>query len=165
VADLSARHLGWVFDGTAEFEARSGSFLARGVARSERLLVVCDDPRPHLWPASLVNEGTLVLLSTTEVYGSDRVVNPDAQRATFEQTLSDALWSGFTGLRMVADNTSLVSGPDRLAAWARWEDQAEQLMQALPITGLCAFDRTRTGVTALRTLRSIHSVTPQWVPA
>ena len=151
-------HLGWVFTGSAEFEGRIGSFLAEGAARHERLMVVADDPSPHLWPRALLDRGALVVASTAEVYGPDRTVDPIAQRITFEDAVAQATSSGFTGIRVAADNTSLTLGVERLAAWVRWEDEADHLMQVLPITGLCAFDRTRVDAETLAAVEDAHRI-------
>ncbi len=153
-------HLGWAYDGVSEFESRVGSFLAEGDARRERLILVADDPKVSLWPKELLDRGVLVLLSTSEVYGTDRIVDAPSQRATFEATLAEALSLGFTGMRVVADNTSLIAGPDRLGAWMRWEDEADRLMRASPITGLCAFDRTRCDPETLRSCMEVHDAGP-----
>lgn len=153
-------HLGWAFAGLAEFEGRTSSFLAEGRARGERLIFVADDPRAGLWPSDLVERGALLVLSTAEVYGPERMVVASTQQATFEEALADALALGFTGLRVAADNTSLTVGADRLEAWRRWEEQADLLMQSRPITGLCAFDQTRIDTGTLDTVMSLHRTGP-----
>jgi hypothetical protein len=143
-----------------EFEGRVGSFLAEGAARGERLMYVADDPDVRLWPKGLVERGALLVASTEEIYGIEAIVDPAVQRGAFEAALAEAVSMGFTGLRVAADNTSLVDGPDRLAAWTRWEEEAEEMMRGKPITGLCAFDRARTGTESLRRVMSLHPVGP-----
>lgn len=149
-------HVGWTYAGVAQLQGRATTFLAEGVARGERLMFVADDPRPDLWPRALVDEGRLVVLSTSEVYGSTRTVVAETQRVTFEAALDQALADGFTGLRVAADNTALVEGAERLAAWMDWEDTADGMMRVRPITGLCTFDRSRTDPITLRTVMGVH---------
>lgn len=156
----SSGHVGWAYSGVAEFEGRVGSFLAEGAARGERLMYVADDPDVRLWPKGLVEQGALLVLSTAEIYGAEVIVDPGVQRGAFEAALAEAVSMGFAGLRVAADNTSLVDGPDRLAAWMRWEAEAEQMMRGRSITGLCAFDRARTDTEALRAVMSVHPVGP-----
>lgn len=151
-------HIGWSFAGAAEFEGRVASFLAEGLPDGERLMVVADDPTPGHWPASLVDRGALVISSTAEVYGKDGVVDSVAQRLAFEEALETARELGFSGLRVAADNTSLVADETRLAAWLEWEQVADGIMKVEPITGLCAFDRTRTDGRTLAAVMDCHSV-------
>lgn len=158
--DWPTGHIGWSFAGLPEFEGRAGSFLAEGTTHGERLMFVADDPRPELWPKALLADGTLVVLSTADVYGPEGLVDAGAQRATFEHAVADALADGFTGLRVAADNTSVTAGPERLAAWMRWEREADRLMQVRPITGVCAFDRTRVDRDTLRTVMGVHTAGP-----
>lgn len=151
-------HSGWHFSDRADFEGGATSFLARGAERHERLMFVVDDPRPHSWPAHLVDQGQLLIASTTEIYGTGRTVNPASQRATFEGVLADALREGYSGLRVVADNTSLVVGPERLAAWMGWESEAQRFMSENPVTGMCGFDGSRVDAALASVLAGAHRV-------
>ncbi|MDQ4491312.1 MEDS domain-containing protein [Sinomonas sp. ASV486] len=151
-------HLGWAFMGLPEFEGRVASFLVEGHARGERQVFIVDDPRAALWPKGLVERGDLLIFSTAEAYGQAMIIDAAAQRAAFESSLAQAIELGYTGLRIAADNTSLTLDPERLEAWMRWEEEAELLMQAKPITGLCAFDRTRSDAATIKALMSMHPV-------
>jgi len=125
-------HLAWFFDGIGEFEGAATTFLAEGAARGERLMVVADDPRPDLWPQALIERGDLIVASTTETYGPERQVVAETQRHTFEAALAEARALGYSGLRIAADNTSLISGPERLEAWKDWESVADRFMAENP---------------------------------
>lgn len=149
-------HLAWAYAGADEFEGRVASFLAEGLARNERLLLVTDDPTPRLWPSSFVAQGALLISSTAEVYGPMGALDPAAQRLTFEELLGKALELGFSGLRVAADDTCHLSSTARLAAWLEWEEVADDLMATEPITGLCAFDRTKTTDGALAAAMRCH---------
>lgn len=153
-------HIGWAFSGMPQFEGRATAYLAEGMARNERLMFVADDPDPRRWPESLLDRGDLVLASTTDVYGAGRVVDAASQRATFESTLVEAIDLGYSGIRVAADNTSLIDGPDRLAAWMAWEGEAHRFIAEQPVTGLCAFDRTRVAPDHLIAVMAVHGVTP-----
>lgn len=149
-------HIGWVYRGMPEFEGRVASFLAEGHTRRERQVFIADDPRASLWPKHLMARGSLIVLSTAEVYGPERIADPATQRTAFESFLVEARALGYTGIRVAADNTSLTSGPDRLEAWLRWEHEADLLMHAHPITRLCAFDQTRSDPLTLEAVMSVH---------
>lgn len=155
-----AGHLGWAFARQEQFEGAVTSFLAEGATLRERLVLITDDPNPNLWPDELLDEGDLLILSTGDVYGEDGIVHADSQRAAFRTTLEEARRLGYAGLRVAADNTSLTLGPERLEAWLRWETEADDLMRTHPITGLCAFDRSRLDAGTLHTLLGVHAAQP-----
>jgi hypothetical protein len=151
--------MAWGFDNLAEFEAQTTRYLAGGIPRNERLMFVADDPKPGQWPATVVDSGQLVIASTTEVYGADRIVDPLAQRATFHRELVAAVTDGYTGIRVAADNSSLVAGHDRIFAWMEWEAVGDEFMANHPVSGLCAFDRSRVEPATLRQLLDAHHTT------
>src|SRR5262249_35101455 len=107
-------HVGWVYSGVSRFESGATTFLAAGAARGERQMFVADDPVVEQWPKHLVDRRALVIASVTEIYGDTRMVVPTSQRDTFAAALAEALSEGYTGIRVAADNSSLVDTPDRL---------------------------------------------------
>lgn len=151
-----ARHIGWAFAGLAAFETRASVFLAEGFGRRERLVYIADDPKLSQWPKAFLDRGDLLVLSTSEVYGPERLVDPVAQRATYACQLAEALRDGYRGVRLYADGTSLIDGPGRLEAYLRWEDEAERFIAANPVTALCAFDVSRADAEAVGTALGVH---------
>lgn len=149
-------HIGWIFSGRSEFEGRVASFLASGEGLRERMVLVAEDPNPRTWPDSLLASGALVLLSIDDVYGAERLVSTACQSAFFDGALAEALSLGYTGLRVAADNTSLARGPERRAAWLRWEDEVDPMLRGRPITGLCAFDRSIGDPASMHALAMTH---------
>ena len=151
-------HIGWVFEGEAGFERLACPFLAEGAARGERLMFISESPRSATRARLLNHYGPRVIkvARTREVYGESGVVDPAAQRAVFAAALADALNAGFSGIRVAADNTPLVTDERRLEAWIRWEHVADRFMDANPVTGLCAFDSQRVDVNRLRHLSTLH---------
>lgn len=121
-------------------------------------MFLSDRPNPELWPTRLLDCGDLIVASIADVYGEQRLVHAHQQRDTFAAVLAEALGQGYSGIRVAADNTSLVSTPERLKAWTVWEGVAEQFMADNPVTGLCAFDRRRTQPAVLRSLIDLHPV-------
>src|SRR5262245_54637488 len=151
-------HLGWVYSGAPRFESGATTFLAEGAAQGERRMFVADNPVVDQWPKHLVDRGELVIASITDIYGSDRMVVAASQRETFAGALADALSEGSTGIRVAADNSSLVDTPERLRAWLAWEDEADRFMAENPVTGLCAFDRGRVAPETLTQVAQTHNV-------
>ncbi|HMK98600.1 MAG TPA: MEDS domain-containing protein [Acidimicrobiales bacterium] len=160
-------HIGWVFTGSCEFAAVAKPFLEEGAQRGERLMYVADDPgsTPMAELAAALDSDTLQIARISEVYGESGVVDADTQRATFADALAEALTKGYTGIRVAADNTPLVTDPERLQAWIRWEIVADRLMSENPVTGLCAFDRQRINIDTLRHLATLHPLAPSDAPA
>lgn len=151
-------HLAWVFSGSAAFVRLAEPFLAEGVALGERLMYVAADPNPAPLAglAEVAGPRGLQVASIAEVYGPSGVVDASSQRATFAQALADALAEGYTGIRVAADNTPLVTDEVRLAAWIRWEIVADRFMSDNNVTGLCAFDSEKVAVDRLRHMASLH---------
>lgn len=151
-------HIGWVFAGPGEFAELATPFLREGAARGERLMYVADDDaRADLAGLTRVlGQDAVQVASIAEVYGPTGIVDAGQQRATFEAALADAVTAGYSGIRVAADNTPLVTDERKLAAWIKWEIIADRLMSSRPITGLCAFDRSKVDVNRLRHLATLH---------
>jgi hypothetical protein len=155
-------HVGWVFSGQAEFDALAGPFLAEGADRGERLIYVAADPGPAAAARLRGAQGpdAVQVASIAEVYGASGIVDAAAQRETFATALADALADGYSGIRVAADNTPMVTDDQRMAAWVRWEITADRFMSENPVTGLCAFDGNKVDVNRLRHLAMLHPLFP-----
>jgi hypothetical protein len=159
-------HIGWVFAGQTQFEALARPFLAEGAALGEQLMYVVPDPDPGMVArlAGALGPRGVQIASIAEVYGSSGIVNALGQRATFASALADALAEGYSGIRVAADNTPLVTDEARLTAWLRWETTADRFMSENQVTGLCAFDRDKVDVNRLRHLATLHPLSPSIGP-
>lgn len=156
IAERPGRHIGWVCSGLAQFEGRATSFLAQGFDRRERLVYVADDPVASQWPKDLVDQGQLLICSTAEIYGADRIVDAEGQRRRCTFMLAEALRCGFTGMRVAADHTSLITTAERLSAWLQWESEIDRFMEGKPVSQLCAFDSTRAKRDDVAAVISVH---------
>ncbi len=159
-------HVGWVFSGEAEFAALAGAFLAEGAARGERLMYIAADPSPATAAGlrAVLGADAVRVASIADVYGTSGIIDAAAQRATFAAALADALRDGFSGIRVAADNTPLVTDDRRMAAWVHWEVIADRFMSENPVTGLCAFDGAEVDVNRLRHLAMLHPISPAGSP-
>lgn len=151
-------HFAWLFAGVTQFAGGATTFLAEGLSRGERAIFIADDPRPDLWPRSLLARRALVVASTAEVYGPDRRVSAPGLRDLFAPTLEEALRAGQCGLRVALDASSLVRGPERLDAWMEWEEVADELMADNPVTGMCGFDWGSLDTRTISFLVGLHEV-------
>jgi anti-anti-sigma regulatory factor len=165
-ASAAYDHVCWSYDDPGDFHTRAREFLADGLAAGERVLYVAPDS-----PASLVERlgdmpglhdalrreaAQVVPLNATY---SDGVVDPAAQVGVFAVATEEALAAGYTGLRVVADVTSLVRSSAQLDAFARYEYQIDRYMRMQPLSGMCAFDRLELGDRVVATLACMHPET------
>jgi hypothetical protein len=160
-------HIGWVFAGPAEFAALARPFLAEGAERGEKLMYVAEDPGSVALASldGLAGLDGFQVTSIAEVYGASGIVDAVRQRATFSAALADALAQGYTGIRVAADNTPLVTDEKRLKAWIEWEIAADRFISGNAVTGLCAFDRDKVEVDRLRHLATLHPLSSATAPA
>jgi hypothetical protein len=151
-------HIGWVFQGRSEFAALAAPYLAEGAALGERLMYIAEDPRPedtaHL--ATIVDRGQLRVASIAETYGPGGIVDPVRQIATFVDELDVAMAAGYTGVRVAADNTSLVSDEKQMKAWIQWEIIADHTVAGRQFTGLCGFNKEKVGSAQLHQIAAVH---------
>ena len=151
-------HMFWVFTGAREFAALAVPFLSEGAALGERLMYVAENPDPaDMMPLAASGAAhALQITSIAEVYGAGGIVDPAAQLATYAAALADAMAQGYTGLRVAAENTSMVIDEEQLKAWTRWEIIADRFIAENPVTGLCAFDKEKVDPGRLRHLATLH---------
>ena len=150
--------MGWAFTGAGEFAALATSCLMEGAALGERVMYVAEhrDPSAVAALSGITGEGDLRVLSVADVYGSSGVVDPEGQVASFAGELGSALAAGYSGLRIVSDNTPLVTTEAGLAAWRRYELLGDQFAATRPVTALCAFDALRLDPGRLAGLAAMH---------
>jgi anti-anti-sigma regulatory factor len=141
-------------------------FVADGVAARQRVLCVANGQMGQLraalgpfGPERLIDQGVLELLVVDEVYG-DGPVDAETQLRTFAQAVVRAQTDGFTGLRVLADNTPLlVDGPQASRSYLRWESMCEPFIASRRLIGLCCFDRRRVSGELVRDLACMHRKT------
>src|SRR5512139_3087028 len=163
-------HIVWVFAGSRGFGSLAEPFLAEGAALGEQLMYVVADPVPEMADRlhGLFGPERVQVASIAAGYGSSGIVDAATQRATFAGALAQARAEGYTGIRVAADNTPLVTDEERLESWLRWEIVADRFMSEQPVTGLCAFDHEKIDVDRLRHLATLHPLssvdcpTPQY---
>ena len=157
-------HVAWVGSGTAALDELAADTLADGARAGERLMFIADDVSPSRLAAlprvhDLLADGALQLAEVTDVYGASFDFDPAAQLGVFTDALDTALADGFTGLRVVADNTSLVVGDDEeFARWLAWEQLTDRLQHDREIIGICFFDDSRIEPGRLEDLAATHPV-------
>ncbi|HZC52668.1 MAG TPA: MEDS domain-containing protein [Mycobacterium sp.] len=153
-------HIGWVFSNPDKFVEVAEPFLKEGLERGERLVFVAANPAENAYArlAGSFAPADLQVASIAEVYGASGIVDAAAQHAIFAAALRQALADGYTGIRVAADNTTLVQSAEQLTAWMHWELVADRFMSQNRVIGLCGFDRTAVNVDTLRHLVTLHPI-------
>jgi anti-anti-sigma regulatory factor len=143
------RHVCWAYDDGAAFDECAEGFFAEGTAKGERAWYIGTRR-----PAWLRRDEDFVRLSSA--YGAGPVVDPAAQVDAYAAATEDALAAGYTGLRVVADATTLVGTPAQLDAFARYEHRIDRYMRDHAFTAVCAYDRGVLGERTVAELACMH---------
>ena len=168
-------HVCWVYDDPRDLEAAAGRFLAGGLARGERLLVVGDgmigalhrETLPFGGTDALVDTGALEILDLTKAYECGEGFTPEQQLDFYDAATRRARADGFTGLRVAAEVTALAADPDTRAELVRWEHLADSFVaRGSGFSAMCAY-RGDLGQEALDEVAAVHPVVygPQGIPA
>lgn len=168
-------HLCWVYDDSRDLELAAGRFLAGGLARGERLLVIGDGmigalhraTLPFGGTAALVDSGALGILDLTKAYECGAGFTPEQQLEFYDAATRRARADGFTGLRVAAEVTALAADPDTRSTLVRWEHLADSFVaRGSGFSAMCAY-RSDLGPEALDEVAAVHPVVrgPAGLPA
>lgn len=156
-------HTMWFGDGSVDLYAMASDAFADGVRRNEKLVFVASAPdasRLHdIGVERLLDDGQLEVLDLHDVYGAGTDFSASTQLATFQHVLADALADGYSGIRVVADNTALAQGDDAsFQRWLAWERLTDHFQAGSMVTGVCFFDRNALSAERLGDLAALHPV-------
>jgi anti-anti-sigma regulatory factor len=157
-------HIAWFGDDLDDLYRLAIDVLGAGARRGEKLLFIADAPDPAGLSGldgleALLSDGRLELLATDSVYPSGASFNEEAQLKTFQAVLQEALAQGYTGLRVVADNTMLASGRDwEYERWIAWEELTDHFQATAPVTGFCYFHQPAIDKDRQVILSAVHPV-------
>ncbi|MGY1784403.1 MEDS domain-containing protein [Geodermatophilus sp. SYSU D00698] len=141
-------HACWSVGDGADLAAAVVPFLEEGRRRDEQLVVVGPSRSALLAAVSglphrdeLLAAGRLDLQTTGDSYTAAGGLTPAGQVEHYRAATRAALAGGRTGLRVAADVTELVSGgPAGRRLLHAYEQLADELMAAVPMTALCLYD-------------------------
>jgi hypothetical protein len=159
-------HVAWFGRGPDELDRIARDAFAAGARRNERMIFVTADPdtsglaqMPDV--GSMIDRGDLEITSLAAVYGSSESVDAGKQLTMFEQVLDAALSRGYSGIRVVADNTPFARGSNSaFESWLEWEYLADQLQATRPVIGVCYFDVRDGRADRMADLAAAHPVLP-----
>jgi hypothetical protein len=138
--------------------------LAEGARRNEKLMFIAEDPDAARLQGiadldRLLADRQLELQPVEAVYGGSGAFSPTAQLTTFEAVLDDALAHGYSGVRVLADNTSLASGDDAaFRRWLHWEQVTDRFQATSSVTGICYFNGRALSSDRRADLAALHPV-------
>jgi anti-anti-sigma regulatory factor len=155
VRTASLGHVCWTFENSTAFQARARDCLAEGLAAGERVWYVALEPFPDLSGLG-GGPGAVELKSIAATHPAGAVVDPALQVAAHRAATAEALADGYTGLRVVADVTTLVRSPDQVEAFARYEHLIDRYMLTAPLSAVCGYNRTELGGRTIAELASLH---------
>jgi anti-anti-sigma factor len=165
-------HLCWIADEDRSFLDGAVAFLAEGLRRNERLMLVADET---LWapveerlgglgfdPVAIRAEGAILLRTPECAYGPGPL-DIERQIRTYEVLVDGALRDGYAGLRLAADLTSLVPTESARRQFVAHELAVDRFIAGAPMTAFCSYDHRGLGA-AVRELCAVHP-TRQGSPA
>jgi anti-anti-sigma factor len=157
-------HACWTFEDLAgDFAAAATAFLNEGIELGQRLMFVGGSRAEEFVRSaepmsSMVADGSLRVVPFDAVYpGGHRLANAD-QWSTYAGALEQARREGFTGLRVLAEVTSLASSEDAWPGQALWASYADRQMVHSSLAALCCFDRSAIPAAGLAAIGSAHPV-------
>ncbi|WP_104525866.1 MEDS domain-containing protein [Blastococcus atacamensis] len=161
---MARDHVCWIYRDDAELHEAGIAFLAGGLARGERLVVVGERAIEGLRgevPAlgdvdALVLAGTLRTLTLTEAYVAAGGFSAEGQREFYDAATRQALADGYTGLRVLADVSDLAGDPVHHDELVGWEHVADHFMANGPgMSAMCTY-RADLPVAALADVAAVH---------
>ena len=132
-----------------ELHRETVDYLNDGRRLGQRLMYVGAGPEEKLRDdlssfadaGRLFADGALVVRSLEGSYEPGVPIDVEAQLAIYGGATEEALKEGFTGLRVAAEVTALVSEPSMWEAHVQWEAFADRYMASMPLSAMCCYDR------------------------
>src|SRR5262249_36024888 len=132
-----------------------------GIAENDRVVWIRDgadreplndDGRFGAWTAT----GQLYVSDVRHEYGVDVIEDPEERVAAFREMALTALEDGYDGVRVLADNTSLVRDSRSRDQWLAYERAVDDMVSGEPLIGVCLFDRRVLHDIAMSDLACVH---------
>lgn len=157
-------HACWCFDDQQEFVDAALDFLTDGLRLKQRIAYIGSEPvaeqRERLDAlgdvGGMIDSGALQLFELTDLYRVGEPVDAGEQLAIYSAATDAALAGGFTGLRVAAQVTDLVTEPRTWDAHVRWESAADRVFAAKSLSALCGYQRGAVPPQLLADLAAVH---------
>lgn len=154
-------HVCWSFDAPDELAPVASVWLREGIDLGQRLLYVGSMPVEELLDdaGDLVAGGSLEVLTLAEAFPAGPDADPRAAVQVYRRRVERAIANGFTGIRAFGEVTDLVRDAAGLERRIRWEQHVDRLLTEVPVSALCAYDRSLVDEDALALLGAVHPLT------
>lgn len=137
-------HQALLYGSDDELLAGAVPFLAEGVERSERVLVVASPRRIRPIREALADQAAAVeFIDSPTWYGS-----PAVALRGYRKLISDSIGAGFPWVRVVGEAVWSGHAKSSAATWIRYESMVNLYLASLPATIVCLYD-TRSASDAL----------------
>lgn len=163
-------HICWSFRGKSEFVQGARSLVSEGLERRERVAIAGPNP-PDVLVDMLAGvagvepalaSGQLILADDAALPGADPSGDPVREMAVLDAMTRDAVDSGFSGLRMVADVVHRVIDPQRRQSYLGFEHLFDRFCLDHPFTAVCSYDIEVLGPESTALLACLHrTATPE----
>ena len=155
-------HVCWAYEDDGDLLETLEHWAADGIANGERILYVAERPldemRRRLGSIDDLDDllaTRRVLLDVPSTMYGDGPVDDRSLLTYYATATADALADGCTGLRVAAEITDLPDGA-AVDAFVAWEQLADELMNRMPMSALCAFDRRTVSDSAIAAIAAAH---------
>ncbi len=158
-------HVCWAYETHEDFFAAGAAFLAEGLVAGERLVFTADLSVEELTARlglleldpDLVSERALLLRPTAELYYPEFRNLPAGSTHPFEKLCTRAIADGYSGLRVLAEGTTLVADRARYLDQLRYEHLAgARMARGLAMTAMCAYNRRVLGDGGIADIAALH---------
>ncbi|MEU7574533.1 MEDS domain-containing protein [Micromonospora sp. NPDC049240] len=172
VTDPGHGHACLAYDDPVVFHAWAVEQVTTGLAAGEQVWLVgpeeADTVARRLGSVpgfdAARRRGAVRLFPVGHAYRHDEVVDPERQVQAYARATTEALAAGHTGLRVLAEATSLVRTVAQRDAFARYEHRIDHWLRHRPMSAVCAYDRRVLGDAAIAELACMHPETNTDVP-
>jgi anti-anti-sigma regulatory factor len=142
-------HVCWVHGDAWDYRLRLGEFFRDGLERGLRVAHLGSGNAGELQEflgrvagSGSQRSGSAVrVISFEEFYGVGEPADPAAIIKRYDAATQEALADGYRGLRIGADVTDLVRGPERRDAFAHCEFLLERYSSRHPLSAMCGYGR------------------------
>ncbi|NUT99738.1 MAG: hypothetical protein HOY78_47780 [Saccharothrix sp.] len=150
-------HLCWSYAETTDFLARVREYLAEGLQLGQRVRYTAVGASADALAGiegveKALSTGAVQIAPLDDTYSGE----PEDQVRAYAAATEEALADGYTGLRVAAEATPLVSTPTKLTAFLRYEHLVDRYMARRPFSAMCGYDTTVLHEDAVTQLAGVH---------
>ena len=105
-----------------------------------------------------LRHGAVGIMPQASMCDADGNLDPEDQVRAYAAATSDALDSGFAGLRVAIEASALVRSRQHVDAFTRSEHLVDRYMTTQPFSALCGYDGWELGAATVSELACMHPV-------